>query len=74
MVAYYQIAGKKVGSHYLAMGVLGAIFGTTYLATRGGAAKNTAQGPPINAASKDEEQFIQDFLKNVDGGSKAASH
>lgn len=41
------------------MGVLGAIFGTTYLATRGGAAKNPAQGPPINAASKDEEQFIQ---------------
>ncbi|KAL1880479.1 hypothetical protein Plec18167_003883 [Paecilomyces lecythidis] len=59
MVAYYQIAGKKVGSHVLAMGVLGSIFGGTYLATRGGSAKKTAQGPPINAGSKDEEQFIQ---------------
>lgn len=41
------------------MTVLGSIFGGTYLATRGGGDKKKQQGPPINAGSKDEEQFIQ---------------
>ncbi len=40
------------------MATLGAMFGGTYLAMRGGE-KKTAQGPPINASSKDEETFIQ---------------
>jgi F-type H+-transporting ATPase subunit k len=40
------------------MATLGAVFGGSWLATRGG---NTdkQQGPPINASSKEEEQFIQ---------------
>ncbi|PLB50597.1 hypothetical protein P170DRAFT_435791 [Aspergillus steynii IBT 23096] len=58
MVVYYQIAGRKVGSHHLAMGVLGSLFGGVYLATRGGGAKKEAT-PPIQASSKDEETFIQ---------------
>ncbi|PLB40522.1 ATP19 family protein [Aspergillus candidus] len=58
MVVYYQIAGKKVGSHFLAMGVLGTMFGGVFLATRGGGEKKQAT-PPIQAASKDEEAFIQ---------------
>ncbi|PKY05624.1 hypothetical protein P168DRAFT_289080 [Aspergillus campestris IBT 28561] len=57
MVVYYQIAGKKVGSHFLAMGVLGTMFGGVFLATRGGGEKKQAT-PPIQAASKDEETFI----------------
>lgn len=40
------------------MGTLGALFGGTFLATRGGE-KKKEQGPPIVASSKDEEQFIQ---------------
>ncbi len=40
------------------MATLGAAFGGSYLAMRGGE-KKTAQGPPINASSKDEEAFIQ---------------
>lgn len=41
------------------MAVLGSLFGGTYLATRGGDKQKKEQGPPINASSKDEEQFIQ---------------
>jgi hypothetical protein len=39
------------------MVTLGAIFSGSYLATRGGEKKE--QGPPINASSKEEENFIQ---------------
>ncbi|KAL1998864.1 hypothetical protein VTN02DRAFT_5465 [Thermoascus thermophilus] len=52
------------------MAVLGSLFGGTYLATRGGDKQKKEQGPPINASSKDEEQFIQDFLKSVQGDEK----
>ncbi|CAK41881.1 uncharacterized protein An14g00820 [Aspergillus niger] len=65
MVVYYQIAGKQVGSHVLAMGVLGALFGGVGLATRGGSQPKPAT-PPIQASSKDEETFIQ-TLKDMVG-------
>ncbi|KAJ6124901.1 hypothetical protein N7471_012218, partial [Penicillium samsonianum] len=76
MVVYYQIAGKKVGSHVLAMATLGSMFAGTWLAMSGGEKPKTAQGPPINASSKDEENFVQNFMKEVDGGEKkpAAGH
>ncbi|KAJ5156782.1 hypothetical protein N7492_009585 [Penicillium capsulatum] len=70
MVVYYQIAGKKVGSHVLSMGVLGTMFAGSWAATRGGGKPKTAAGPPINAESKEEGDFIQQFLKEVDGGDK----
>ncbi|KAL4889557.1 hypothetical protein BDV59DRAFT_186420 [Aspergillus ambiguus] len=73
MVVYYQIAGKKVGSHVLAMGVLGSLFGGVFLATRGGGQQKQA-APPIQASSKDEETFIQDFLKQVNGEEKKSDH
>ncbi|CAI7615047.1 hypothetical protein N7455_000676 [Penicillium solitum] len=76
MVVYYQIAGKKVGSHVLAMATLGSMFAGSWLAVSGGEKPKTAQGPPINASSKDEENFVQNFMKEVDGGEKkpAAGH
>ena len=37
---------------------LGTVFGGGYLATRGGGTKAT-QTPPINASSKDEEDFVK---------------
>jgi len=40
------------------MGVLGALFGGTYLAVSGGS-KKPVQTPPINASSPDEADFIQ---------------
>ncbi|KAL1962016.1 hypothetical protein VTN77DRAFT_660 [Rasamsonia byssochlamydoides] len=73
MVVYYQVAGRKVGSHVLAMATLGTLFAGSWLGLRGGE-KKKEQGPPINASSKEEEQFIQDFLKNVDADEKKAKH
>ncbi|KAI0397784.1 hypothetical protein F5Y17DRAFT_291726 [Xylariaceae sp. FL0594] len=66
MVQMYTILGRQVGSHYLAMGVLGALFGGTYLAASGGSSKKPAQTPPINASSPSEADFIQNFLKEAD--------
>lgn len=40
------------------MGVLGSLFGGVFLLS-GGSKKATQQGPPINASSKGEEDFIQ---------------
>ncbi|KAI0200014.1 hypothetical protein F4808DRAFT_430226 [Astrocystis sublimbata] len=70
MVQMYTILGRKVGSHYLAMGVLGALFSGTYLAASG-PSKKTVQSPPINASSPDEADFIQKFLKQADEDEKA---
>ncbi|OQE16736.1 hypothetical protein PENSTE_c023G09035 [Penicillium steckii] len=74
MVVYYQIAGKKVGSHVLSMGVLGSIFAGSWAAMGGGEKPKTAAGPPINASSKEEGDFIQQFLKEVDGDKKPEKH
>lgn len=42
------------------MVTMGAMFGGTWLAMRGGEKpKKDASGPPIAASSKDEEAFIQ---------------
>jgi len=71
MVVMYNIAGRQIGSHWLAMTTLATVFGATAFSMSGGAAKK-AQGPPINAQSPDEEKFIQDFLKQAEGGD--ASH
>ncbi|KAL3441257.1 hypothetical protein BJX65DRAFT_314003 [Aspergillus insuetus] len=73
MVQYYAIAGRQIGSHHLALGILSSLFGGVYLATRGGSQPKPA-APPIKAESKDEETFIQDFLKQVNGEDKKAGH
>ncbi|KAL2838364.1 hypothetical protein BJY01DRAFT_237492 [Aspergillus pseudoustus] len=57
MVQYYAIAGRQIGSHHLALGILSSLFGGVYLATRGGSQAKPA-APPIKAESKDEETFI----------------
>jgi F-type H+-transporting ATPase subunit k len=41
------------------MATLGSIFAGSWMAAGGGEKPKTAQGPPINASSKDEENFIQ---------------
>ncbi|KAJ9493632.1 hypothetical protein LTR99_000221 [Exophiala xenobiotica] len=70
MVAMYTIAGRQVGSHWLAMATLGAAFGIPWAMTRGGSSKKSTT-PPINAGSKDEEKFIQEFLQQVEQEGKA---
>ena len=47
------------------MAVLGGTGGLSYWATRGGPAKKD-DSPPINATSKDEENFIQYVLPRPD--------
>ncbi|CAJ2512411.1 Uu.00g054260.m01.CDS01 [Anthostomella pinea] len=74
MVQMYQVFGRQVGSHHLAMGVLGALFGGTYLAVSGPSKKKAVQTPPINASSPDEADFIQNFLKQQDAEEKKAKH
>ncbi|KIX02325.1 uncharacterized protein Z518_08266 [Rhinocladiella mackenziei CBS 650.93] len=70
MVAMYNIAGRQVGSHWLAIATLSATFGLPYIFTRGGGSKQSTT-PPINAGSKDEEKFIQEFLQQVEQEDKA---
>ncbi|KAN0096429.1 Protein of unknown function (DUF2611) domain containing protein [Hyaloscypha variabilis] len=73
MVAMYNIAGRQVGSHVLAMLTLGALGGLSATFMGGSAAKKT-QGPPINAQSPDEESFIKDFLKNAEADEKKGNN
>ncbi|OHF00530.1 hypothetical protein CORC01_04280 [Colletotrichum orchidophilum] len=70
MVQMYTIAGRQVGSHYLAMGVLAALFGGAAYGTSGSKPKATAI-PPINASSSDEADFIKKFLDSADKDEKA---
>ncbi|KXL44645.1 hypothetical protein M433DRAFT_91373 [Acidomyces richmondensis BFW] len=65
MVATYNILGQKVGSHWLSIATLSTVFVGAW-AMSGGSKKQVEKGPPINAQSKDEENFIQEFLKNAD--------
>ncbi|KAK2068367.1 hypothetical protein P8C59_003007 [Phyllachora maydis] len=65
MVQYYSIFGQRVGSHYLAMATLSALFGGAYYGTRGGSKKTTTT-PPINASSPEEADFIKKFLDSAE--------
>ncbi|KAL8732046.1 MAG: hypothetical protein Q9166_002998 [cf. Caloplaca sp. 2 TL-2023] len=58
MVVTYTILGRQVGAHVLALTTLGTTFAGIYLAMPA-KTKVKESGPPINAASKDEEKFIQ---------------
>ncbi|KAJ0118106.1 hypothetical protein N8I77_000569 [Diaporthe amygdali] len=73
MVQYYNVAGAKVGSHYLAMGVLAALFGGSKLAL-GGGSKATVKTPPINASSNEEADFIKQFMDQAEADSKKEKH
>ncbi|KAG8166625.1 hypothetical protein KVR01_002314 [Diaporthe batatas] len=70
MVQYYNVFGARVGSHYLAMGVLAALFGGSKLAL-GGGSKAATQTPPINASSNEEADFIKQFMDQAEADSKA---
>ncbi|KAM0275719.1 hypothetical protein ACHAQH_007479 [Verticillium albo-atrum] len=69
MVQMYTVAGRQVGSHYLAMGVLAALFGGSFAAL-GGGSKAPAATPPINASSSDEADFIKKFLDSQEKDAK----
>ncbi|KAF4126495.1 F-type H+-transporting ATPase subunit k [Geosmithia morbida] len=70
-IAYYTIAGRQVGSHFLAMGVLGSLFGGVYFAASGPKKITSANNtPPINASSSDEADFIKKFLDEQESAEK----
>ncbi|KAH0022335.1 hypothetical protein KCU72_g10215, partial [Aureobasidium melanogenum] len=56
----------------LALGILTSLFAGIGYASSGGAKKVTGSTPPINASSKDEADFIQQFLKESE--KKEAKH
>jgi len=74
MVATYNILGRQIGSHYLALATLGTTFAIAGFSMRGGEKKEANPKPPINAQSKEEEQFIQDFIKNMNAEEQKAKH
>ncbi|KAL2208547.1 hypothetical protein CC79DRAFT_1366756 [Sarocladium strictum] len=67
-VAMYTIAGRQVGSHYLAMACLAGLGGGIYALASGGSKKEPGSNntPPINASSSDEADFIKKFLDSAD--------
>ncbi|KAF8441877.1 hypothetical protein BGX38DRAFT_1203375 [Terfezia claveryi] len=77
MVAQFNILGRQVGSHYLAIATLGTTFLGSWLAMRGGSKSQDPSGkptPPIQASTSDEESFIKDFLKAAEAEEKKAKH
>ncbi|TVY58501.1 hypothetical protein LCER1_G002471 [Lachnellula cervina] len=74
MTVFYNIAGRQIGSHYLAIATLSTVFGGAYLAMSGGSAAKKSQGPPINAQSPDEEKFIKDFLSSAEQDGKKGNN
>ncbi|CAM1511697.1 Fc.00g092100.m01.CDS01 [Cosmosporella sp. VM-42] len=65
-VAYYTIAGKQVGGHYLAIAWLATMFGGVKYAMSGPSKPNVTATPPINASSSEEGDFIKNFLQEQD--------
>ncbi|KAH6856045.1 hypothetical protein B0I37DRAFT_67219 [Chaetomium sp. MPI-CAGE-AT-0009] len=71
MVQTYKLFGANVGSHYLAMGVLGTLFAGSYAAL--GGSKPKPATPPINASSSDEADFIKKFMDQAEADEKKAA-
>ncbi|KAK2739571.1 hypothetical protein FQN57_006533 [Myotisia sp. PD_48] len=71
MVATYTIMGRQFGSHVLAMAVLGTTGAGIFLALP--KRQDKTQSPPISASSKDEEKFIQEFMKAAEAESAPKS-
>lgn len=68
MGSAYQIFGRSVPGHYLAMGTFGLIGAAAVYAKSGGAPKEAA--PQVQAESSDEEKFIFDYLKKAEEEAK----
>ncbi|KAJ2868602.1 hypothetical protein GGI22_000783 [Coemansia erecta] len=71
MGGYYTIAGRKVATHHVVLGML-ATYGIGIKAALPKTDKT--QHPPINAASEDEGKFVQEFLKAFEGEEKKPAH
>ncbi|KAK7434048.1 hypothetical protein VKT23_020374 [Stygiomarasmius scandens] len=80
----YQILGRAVKNEHIVLGVLGSVFGGVFLATRGGKKEEVGspasmiekakQSIPINASSKEEEQFIRKYIAEAEKEGAAHGH
>ncbi|KAJ2719722.1 hypothetical protein GGI07_005046 [Coemansia sp. Benny D115] len=68
MAGYFTIAGRKVATHHLVLGVL-AGYGLVFKAAVPKTDKTVS--PPINASSDEESKYIQEFLKSAEAEEKA---
>ncbi|KAJ1851466.1 hypothetical protein LPJ57_007828 [Coemansia sp. RSA 486] len=71
MGGYFNIAGRKVATHHLVLGVL-AGYGVAIKAALPSTDKT--QSPPINPASKEEGDFVANFLKSVEAEENKNKH
>ncbi|KAJ2256018.1 hypothetical protein GGI13_001347 [Coemansia sp. RSA 455] len=71
MGGYFNIAGRKVATHHLVLGVL-ATYGVIFKAVMPKTDKT--QPPPIKASSDEESRFIQDFIKAAEAEEKKTAH
>ncbi|KAJ2521842.1 hypothetical protein H4217_001132 [Coemansia sp. RSA 1939] len=72
MAGYFTIAGRKVATHYMVLGVLAA-YGIGIKAALPKTDKT--KQPPINAANEDENKFVLEFLKSIEAEEKkTAAH
>ncbi|KAJ1664069.1 hypothetical protein EV178_004440 [Coemansia sp. RSA 1646] len=71
MGGFYTIAGRKVATHHMVLGMLG-LYGLGIKAALPKTDKT--QNPPINAANEDEGKFVQEFLKSFEAEEKKTAH
>ncbi|GKT93454.1 hypothetical protein Ct61P_11304 [Colletotrichum tofieldiae] len=72
MVQMYTIAGRQIGSHYLAMGVLATLFGGAFYGTSGSKPKATAAPPStLPAPTRPTLSNNRKFLDSADKDEKA---
>ncbi|KAJ2917931.1 hypothetical protein MD484_g2516, partial [Candolleomyces efflorescens] len=77
----YQVFGRAIKNEYLALGTFATAFTGAFLATRGGEkkappadVKQAKAQVPVNAGSKDEEDFIRKFIAEAEKEGAGASH
>ncbi|KAF5388705.1 hypothetical protein D9757_004822 [Collybiopsis confluens] len=81
----YQILGRTIKNEYIALSILGSLFGGAYLATRGGSSakeihkaatpsviEKVKEAIPINAGSSEEEQLMDSIRKYIAEAEKEA--
>ncbi|KAI9478990.1 hypothetical protein EV183_002950 [Coemansia sp. RSA 2336] len=69
MGGYFTIAGRKVATHHMVLGVLASYGLGIYAALP---KTDKTQHPPINAASTEEGDFVKQFLKAFEEEEKKA--
>ncbi|KIJ35284.1 hypothetical protein M422DRAFT_782573 [Sphaerobolus stellatus SS14] len=74
----YVIAGRAIKSEYLAIGTLVSTIGLAVAMSGGSKKKDTAAHTPatqtFGGGSKEEDDFIRNFIAEADKADKAGGH